>query len=395
MSFEGMLALRYFRSRKSHPFIGVIKNISILGVALGVAALVVVLGVMNGFEKDLKEKIVGIYAHAAVESDIPFPYTDELRKRIMAGTDSIRGTAPYVQGQALVEHAKAIEGVLIKAAPWDSERGVSDIDRYITDGTYPAEGSREVMLGDVLGGILRVKAGEEVQIIVSDTRKPVMVKVCGFFHSGMYEYDAHLIYAPLSLGQEIFKLGANVSGVAVRYRDPEDAIAHKHQLQENAGYPFYVRTWSDMNRSLFGALKLEKTVMFIILTLITLVACFNIVGTLTLLVIDRTKDIGVLKALGATSGQIMRIFTWNGLYIGFSGTFLGLALGFGAVWALKRYPLIEIPSDIYYFNRLPVSLDPTDALIIAASALALALASTLYPAIAAARLKPVTALRYE
>lgn len=390
-----MLALRYFRSRRSHPFIGVIKNISILGVALGTGALVVVLAVMNGFEKDLKEKIVGVYAHATVESDIPFPYTDEIRSRITSGGGSIVGAAPYVQGQALLEHAKSIEGVLIKASPGDSAKSVSEIGRFVTEGAYPAEGSLEVLIGDVLGGLIHAKLGDEVGIISSDTRKPTIVKVGGFFHSGMYEYDAHLVYAPLTLGQEIFKMGANVSGVAVRYGDPEDAIAHKADLQVRVGYPFYVRTWSDMNRTLFGALKLEKTVMFIILTLITLVACFNIVGTLTLLVIDRTKDIGVLKALGASSGQIMRIFTWNGLFIGFSGTLLGLLLGFGAVWALARYPLIEIPSDIYYFSRLPVNLDPIDAAVIAVSALALALFSTLYPAIAAARMKPVTALRYE
>ena len=395
MKIETALAFRYFVSRRNHPFINVIKGISVLGVALGVAALVVVLGVMNGFEKDLKEKIVGIYAHAVIESDTAFPFTDELRARIGAGSDAVVGVAPYVQGQALLEHSKSIEGILLRASRGDQEKEVSRLPGLITEGAYPAEGSRQILLGDVLGDLFRVKVGDELRLFTSDKRDPVPVTVTGIFHTGMYEYDAHLAYVPLGLGQEMFRMGQNVSGVAVRYRDPEDALRHKRTLQENLGYPFYVRTWNDMNRSLFGALKLEKTVMFIILTLITLVACFNIAGTLTLLVIDRTKDIGVLRSLGATSGQILRIFTMNGLLIGFSGTAAGLLAGLGACFVLKRYPFIEIPSDIYYFGRLPVEINPADAGLIAASALVLAFLSTLYPAVSAASMKPVTALRYE
>jgi len=392
---EWTLAWRYFHSTRKHPFINVIKKISILGVALGVAALIVVLGVMNGFEKDLKDRIIGSFAHASIESGSPFEVTPTFEETVRGTSTHIIATNRFLQAQALLQKDKSIQGVLVKAAEKDGEMRVTKISEYIVKGAYPLEGTRDVMLGDVLADSLGVVLGDKIQFISPDRKKPEWVVVSGLFHSGMYEYDSHLVYLPLGLGQELFNLKDKISGIAIRYDDAERAIAHKRELSRAIGYPYYVRTWTDMNRNLFSALKLEKTVMFIILTLIVTVACFNIIGTLTLLVIDKTKDIGILKAVGFSSGRIMRIFTWSGLLIGFWGTLTGLALGFGICAVLEKYSLIDIPSDIYYFGKLPVEISIKDAIVIAGSSMMLSLLSTLYPAAAGASLKPVEALRYE
>ncbi len=395
MGPELTLAWRYFHSTRKHPFINVIKKISILGVALGVAALIVVLAVMNGFETDLKSRIIGAFAHASVESGEPFEPAPELVSRIRQSSPHVMAVSPFVQAQALIEKGKRIEGVLVKGSTKENETSVTALAECITRGAYPLEGTREMMIGDVLASSLGLAIGDTVQFISPDKKKGETLAVSGIFHSGMYEYDSHLVYLPLDLAQELFALETKVTGIAVRYDDAERAIAGKRELSQAAGYPFYVMTWTDMNRNLFNALKLEKTVMFVILTLIVTVACFNIVGTLTLLVIDKTKDIGILKAVGFSSARIMNVFTWNGVLIGFWGTALGLAIGFLICALLERYSFIDIPSDIYYFGKLPVQTSLKDALVIGASSMGLSLLSTLYPAAAGANLKPVEALRYE
>lgn len=390
-----MLAWRYFQSKRHHPFINVIRRISIVGVTLGVAALIVVLAVMNGFEKDLTDRIMGIYAHASLEGEGEFAFTPELEELIRQSSSSLIALSPYVYGQALLEKGKSIEGVLLKGAEGQSELETSAIGAYIQVGRYPQEGAAEIMIGDALADRFRLGVQDEMRIVSSERNQPVTVRISGIYHSGMYEYDAHLVYAPKAFSQQLFGLGKNVSGVALRFTKPEFAPAEKKTLQIALGYPFFVRTWAEMNRNLFGALKLEKTVMFIILTLIVMVACFNIVGTLTLLVIDKTKDIGILKSIGVSNNQVMRIFTLNGLLIGLWGIFFGLALGLGVCFLLDRYPLIEIPSDIYYFSRLPVEVHWPDVGLVASCAMVLSLLSTLYPAAAGASLKAVEALRYE
>lgn len=395
MSLEWTIATRYFFSKRHHPFINVIKKISILGVAVGVAALIVVLAVMNGFENELEERIIGTYAHATIQQDGYFAMTPELEKTIRGAADGIQGFSPFVQGQVLIEKKKLIEGVLLKGAQGDAEKSVSTLAKNIVTGEYPAEGTAGILIGDVLADRLDADVGSTIGLISPVTRKPLPVTVAGIYHSGMYEYDAHMVYVALSLAQEVFETRGGVSGAALKFSKAELAPAQKRRLQQALKFPFYTMTWTDMNRNLFGALKLEKTVMFIILTLIVTVACFNIIGTLTLLVIDKTKDIGILKSLGVPNASIMRIFTWNGFLIGFCGTALGLAMGYGICFLLKKYQFIDLPSDIYYFGKLPVLIDWHDAALIAASSLALSLLSTLYPAVQGASLKPVEALRYE
>jgi lipoprotein-releasing system permease protein len=393
--FDLSLAWRYFKSKKRHPFIGVISGISILGVAVGVAALITVLSVMSGFEDDLIQRVIGTHAHAVIEADGPFAPSKELEKSIRAVSPAILQTAPYADGQALLQTPSASRGVMIRAAKFEDESRVSRIAEYLEKGAYPTEAESGLLIGNVLARTLNVSVGGTVQFYSPVRRKPVALTVSGIYHSGMYDYDASLAYLSLAVGQELLGMEGLISGIAVKFTDPREALRWERKLQAAVGYDRYVRTWRDMNATLFGALKLEKTVMFIILTLIVLVACFNIIGTLTLLVMDRTKDIGILKAVGASESHIVRVFSYVGLLIGVTGTVAGFAAGAGLAWVLKNFSIVPIPSEIYYFDKLPVNFRWDDALCVAAAALAISLVSTLYPAIAAARLRTAEALRYE
>lgn len=393
--FDLSLAWRYFRSKKRHPFIGVISGISMLGVAVGVGALITVLAVMSGFEADLISRVVGTNAHAVIEADGPFALPEDLQTQIRSVTPSILQTAPYADGQALIQTPSASRGVLIRAARFEDESRVSRVAQYLEQGRYPAEGEQAIFIGNVLARTLNVEPGGQIQFYSPVRRKPATLTVSGVFHSGMYDYDANLVYLPLSTGQELMGLEGKITGVAVKFTSPQEAIRWERVLQARVGYDRYVRTWRDMNATLFGALKLEKSVMFIILTLIVLVACFNIIGTLTLLVMDRTKDIGILKAVGASESHIVRVFSYVGLLIGVTGTALGLLIGSVLCWVLKTFTIVPIPSEIYYFDRLPVNFRWDDALSVAGAALLISLLSTVYPAVAAAKLRTAEALRYE
>lgn len=395
LPFELSLAWRYFRSRKRHPFIGVISAISILGVAVGVGALITVLSVMSGFEEDLVNRVVGTHAHAAIEAEGPFEPSADLERRIRSVGPEVLAVAAYCDGQALVQTPSASRGVLVRAARFSDESRVSRIAEYLQKGSYPAEGEPGILIGNVLARTLNVGVGGVVQFYSPVRRKPVALTVSGIYHSGMYDYDANLGYVSLATGQDLLGMEGKVSGVAVRFSDPREALKLERKMRAAVGYDRYVRTWRDMNATLFGALKLEKSVMFIILTLIVLVACFNIVGTLTLLVMDRTKDIGILKAVGASESHVIRVFSAVGLLIGSSGTALGFVIGATLCWVLKTFTIVQIPSEIYYFDRLPVNFRWDDALSVAGAALFISLLSTLYPAVAAAKLRTAEALRYE
>lgn len=402
MSFTWFVAKRYLWSKRRHPFVGVVSTISVLGILVGVAALITVLAVMNGFDEDLRSRIIGMRAHLVVEKEGVFSDPAVVMKRL-SSIRGVKGVSPYIEGQALLQSGDWGSGVLVRGIDPRTERSVTRFFSYLTQGTLSermsAANAPADKLGIVIGAELAKRAhlqlGSTVLLATQFTKKPVLLTVEGIFSSGMYEFDSNLVFLDLENAQALYQMETAVSGLSVAWEDADAAERGKKILQKELGYPFYARSWMDLNKTFFSALKLEKTVMFLILALIILVACLNIAGSLTILVMDKTKDIGVLKALGATSFDLIKIFAWDGLAVGSLGAFAGLAVGGTLCFGLKRSSWFELPKEIYYVERLPVLLSMPDALSVVAMAVLLSFVSALYPAWMAGRLDPVRALRYE
>ncbi len=393
MGTTWFIARRYLWSKRRHPFVGVTGTISMLGIAVGVAALITVLAVMNGFDADLESRIIGLHAHLVVEKEGPFGDHEALAARLAVAA-AVRATAPYVEGQALLQSGEWGTGVVVRGLDPGRERSVTDFHRHVKEGSFSGTPGRAV-LGDELAKRAGLGVGSHFKLLTPKVDKPVDLAVEGLFSSGMYEYDANLLFLGLPEAQRLYGMGGGVTGLSVALRDPSRASVAKEAIVRSLGFPYYARTWMDSNRTLFAALKLEKIVMFLILALIILVACLNIAGSLTILVMDKTKDIGVLRAIGATPWDLVRIFACDGFLIGTAGASAGLGLGLGLCWALSRYRLVDLPPEIYYIDRLPVLLAPADAAAVVGVAVGLSFLSALYPALLAGKLDPVKALRYE
>ena len=397
MGYQLFLALRYLGGlRRQQPVVSVIAGISVIGIALGVAALLVVLGVMAGFDSDLEEKIIGANPHLLVQMDGGVANADEVAQKILEEPGTL-AAAPMLQTQTLIRHNEEALGVLLRGVDPLKEPNVTRLPHLLKEGVWPP-GPGEMMVGSELAKHWHLQIGDELEVVTGDKKgRAVPLRVTGIFTTGMYDYDMHLTLARIETAQLIIggKEPALPTGIGVRLEEAVDAPDIQRRLKRSLGYPYWVVSWMDMNSNLFAALKLEKLVMFLILTLIVVVACFNIIATLLMMVVSKTKEIGILKAIGATNGGVRNIFTLAGLLIGLAGTGLGTGIGLTLCWLLKKYQFIQLPADIYYIDRLPVKLDPTDAGTVILSALAISLVVCLYPAWVAARLEPARALRYE
>ena len=393
MRYELLISLRYLLAKRKERLISAISLISILGVAVGVTALIVVTAVMSGFDNDLRDKIVGTNSHILVESGEGIEDTQAVMARINE-TKHVVASSPFINGQGMLRAKDRVINVSLRGIDPELERHVTNISKYIVEGDFILK-EKGILLGRQLSERLDLSVGDVVSIISPLNTEAYDFKISGIFHSGMYEYDSSLVFLNLEDAQEFFEAPSIVSGIGVKIDNIYMAEKVKKEIQQRLGFPYWVRSWMDVNRNLFQALKLEKTVMFIILALIIVVACFNIISTLIMVVMEKTKDIGILKSIGATSKSIMAIFTLQGLIIGITGTAVGVLGGLGLSFLLKAYPIIKLPSDIYYIDRLPVDVQWNDSITIILASISISLVSTLYPSWQASRLNPIEALRYE
>jgi lipoprotein-releasing system permease protein len=411
MRFESFIALRYLLTKRDHAFISVISWVAILGVALGVATLIVVLGVMNGFSHELRDKILGVNAHVLVTS---LEGTIRDYDRLTAQARQVPGVAgamPFLYSEVMLSSPLGVKGVILRGIDPEASQGVITLSRDLVQGHVQDLGdknqqpSRGIIIGSELAARLGLHVDSPVNMLSPTGQRSAAgfspnvrsFEVTGIFRTGMYQYDSSLAYISISAAQEMLGLREDLaSGLEIRLNDVYAAPAVAEDLHVAlGGFPLHVRTWMEMNQNLFAALELERTAMFVILMMIVLVGSFSIITTLVMLVMEKTKDIAVLVSMGADAKQIGRIFILLGTIIGAAGTLLGFGCGLLLCWLLERYQFITLPANVYFLDHLPVLLQWTDLALIALTAMVMCFVATLYPARKASGLQPVEALRYE
>jgi lipoprotein-releasing system permease protein len=410
---EWFIGRRYLASRRGTRFLSLITLIAIGGVAVGVTALITVIAVMTGLQTDLRNKILGVNPHIWVMTYGEGMRMDEWREALprVRRVDGVVAAAPFVHTEVgLTNRANYAEAAILRGivtdepgptvtAITDSLRRQGLVSRPTRSGLPP------LVLGETLANRASILEGDTVTIVSFQgaTLSPMggilpkmrRFEVVGKFHTGMFEYDNKFMYTTLAAAQEVTGLGQAVSGLEVRVRDPMLATEVGERIRDSLGVTYRADDWKTMNGALFAALKLEKLAMGVILLLIVIVAAFNIVSTLVMVVTDKTREIGILKGMGMTSGAILRIFMIQGLVIGVVGSLLGTAGGITLTWAIGRFELIKIPDQIYFVGSLPVAWDPGDLAVIVLATLLISFFATIYPALQAARLAPVDAIRHE
>jgi lipoprotein-releasing system permease protein len=412
-SFEWMIGLRYTRAKRRNRFVSFISATSIIGITLGVTALIVVISVMNGFQDELRHRILGMTAHATIsENGRALQDWQTLAERVK-GEPDVLASAPYIQAEAMLSAPPNVSGAIIRGIEPQYEDAVTDIGKHMVAGSLRdlQPGKFGIVLGDALAQSLGVAVGDQLMLITANVAvTPVggllrqrQFTVVGIFKVGMYEYDRGSAFIDLKDAQALFRLGDGVTGLRLKLDDMFRAPWVARDLNLKLGSPYIATDWTQANGNFFRAVQTERTVMFIILSLIVAVAAFNIVSTLVMVVTDKRGDIAILRTLGASPGSIMRIFLISGTIIGLVGTVIGL--GFGVLIASNVetiVPWIEhltgtqfMPADVYYISEVPSRLDWMDVWHIGAMAFGLSFLATIYPAWSASRVQPAEALRYE
>lgn len=408
LPYQVFIAIRYLKSKKRHRGLSFNTAISIGGVAVGVMALLVVLSVMSGFHEDLQRKILGVTAHVVVLSYTgPMEDYPSVLERVRQ-EPRVRDASPFVLGQAMISSEGKAQGVFVRGIDPSLEMKTTRLEDYMKEGALKdLEGEEDglpgIVLGRELAGRLGASVGDTVRIIsptgavgpLGLVPRVRQFEVAGIFEVGMYEYDSNLVLVGMGPAQEFFALGDAVTGIELRIDDIYRAKEVSQDLQKKLGFPLYARDWIQMNKNLFAALRLEKLAMFVILTLIVLVAAFNIISTLIMNVIEKEREIAILKAMGATNRGIMSVFMLQGFLIGLVGTVIGITGGWLLGYLMNTYEIIKLPPDVYYLSHLPVKMQLVDFLVVSSSAVVISFLATIYPAWQASRLNPIEPLRYE
>ena len=406
---EYFIGLKYLLAKRKQTFISIITVISVSGVAIGVMALIIVLAVMNGFEREVKDRILGATAHVHVtslEGSITDPFV--LARKVDA-MDGVVAASPYLFSQVMISSGTASTGAILRGVDIPTIGKVTRLPRDIRKGKLEdlakktPSGLPGIILGKELAANLDVSPGDLVEILVPGGNITPMgafpgiarFEVAGLSESGMYEYDSSFAYVSLAEAGRLMGMEGRATGLEVKVEDIYQAGRIATRIREALGYPYWAKDWMQSNRNLFSALKLEKVVMFIILVLIVMVAAFNIISTLIMVVMDKTRDIAVLMTLGATRKMVRKIFALEGLLIGLAGTVAGSILGTLLCYLLRRYQFIRLPSDVYYISTLPVDLSPGILVLVGASSILICFLATLYPSRQASLIDPAEAIRYE
>jgi lipoprotein-releasing system permease protein len=416
MKYELFIGLRYLRARRREGFISLITVISVLGVMIGVMTLNVVMAVMTGFEETLRDRLLGINAHVALVKS-----GDQLRdyEKLVEQVRQAKGVvaaSPTIYGQVMLTSGPRVSGVVVRGIDPDRVNQVVDIERYIKEGSLQSlkqqqpvrTGERTVLLPGVIIGArlanqLGVFPGSPLQVVSplgSPTAIGVIPKVrrfmvVGIFDSGMSEIDSTLIYMNLADAQKFFELGDAVTNIEIRVQDVYRAQGVAQDIQRRLGFPYLTEDWSRLWPNLFSALRLEKTVYFLVLLLMVLIGAFNIISTLIMVVMEKRKDIAILQSMGATRESIRRIFLIKGCVIGIVGTFLGVLLGLAISVLIQEYRFIELPKDVFLISTVPVRIYLSNFTLVAFASLLVCLVASIYPARQAAKLDPVEIIRYE
>jgi lipoprotein-releasing system permease protein len=410
--FEWMLSLRYLRARRREGFISVIAGFSFLGIMLGVATLIIVMAVMNGFRQELLSKILGLNGHLLIQP-LESPLTDyaAVADRI-AKVDGIYLAAPLVEGQALASSPFNASGVVVRGMRGADLSKLSQISSNIKQGTLDGfDNGQGLAIGRRLAEQLSVRAGDNITLVsprgavtpMGTTPRIKAYKIAAVFEIGMSEYDSAFVFMPLTEAQAYFNRAGDVTAIEIYTDDPDNVDRFRQSVTDAAARPIYMIDWRQRNATFFNALQVERNVMFLILTLIVLVAALNIVSGLIMLVKDKSSDIAILRTMGATQGAMMRVFLITGASIGVVGTFVGFLLGTVVclnIEEIRRFlswlTNTELFSpELYFLSKLPADMNLKETVAVLVMALGLSLLATLYPSWRAARLDPVEALRYE
>ncbi len=410
MKTELFIARRYMASKRKTGFISLVSYISISGVVIGVAALIIVLSVMNGFEAEVRSRFLSADAHIHVrtvhESGMKNYGFISDQIRALRGVNTV---SPYIENKGLVKSRAAQAGIIIRGIETESAKEVVELEKNLIYGTLnldpmPYEGNPAqpgIILGFELSKRLQVIVGDEVTLIslsgvrtLQDTPMMRKFRVVGYFETGLYEFDDNLAYISLPSAQKLFKLGENVSGIWVKLHDFDQAGKYAKRIQAKLGPPYEAISWRELNPNLFAWMEIEKWAAFVVLSLIITVAAFNIISTLIMVTMEKTREIGILKSMGADADCIRRIFTLQGAIVGVIGTLIGIAIGVGFCLAQDHFKFFSLPQ-VYIVGWLPVLIKWTDVALIGIVAIVITFVSAVYPAAKAAKLDPVAAIRYE